>query len=81
VERIVTDDDDNNVIESFMIQKLNNGTESNTNSTQPEVKDSSNLKIYLQMKRLESSFNPEASKIIDILSKGGTSFLTLLILP
>jgi hypothetical protein len=65
VERIANDDDDNDVIESLMIQKVNNGSESNTNSRQPEVKDKSNLKIYCQMKRLESSFNPGASKIID----------------
>jgi hypothetical protein len=65
VERNANDDDDNNVIESLMIQKVNNCSESNTNSTQPEVKGTSNLKIYCQMNQLESSFNPEASKIID----------------
>ena len=53
-----------------MIQKVNNGSESNTNSTQPEVNEKSNLKIYRQMKRLESSFNPEASKIIDNFEQG-----------
>jgi hypothetical protein len=66
VERIANDDDDNNVIESLMIQKVNNGSE----STQPEVKDTSNLKIYCDMKQLESSFNPDASKIIDSFEQG-----------
>jgi hypothetical protein len=70
VERIANDDDDNNVIESFMIQNMNNGSESNTNSTQPEINDKSNLTIYHQMKRLESSFNPEASNIIDNFEQG-----------
>jgi hypothetical protein len=70
VERIANDNDDDNVIESLMIQKVINGSESNTNSTQPEVNDKSNLKIYCQMKRLESSFNPEASKIIDNFEQG-----------
>jgi hypothetical protein len=50
VERIAYDDDDDNDIESLMIQKVNNGSESNTNFTQPEVNDKSNLKIYRQMK-------------------------------
>jgi hypothetical protein len=63
VERIANDDDDDDVIESLMIQKVKN-----------EVKDPSNLKIYCQMTRLESSFNHEASKSLIILSKGGTSF-------
>jgi hypothetical protein len=71
VERIANDDDDNDVIESSIIREVNNGSESNTNPTQLEATD--NLKIYRQMKRLESSFNLEASKIIDNLSKGGTS--------
>jgi hypothetical protein len=74
VERIANDDDNDDVIESLMIQKVINASETNTTSTQPEVNDKSNLKIYRQMKQLESSFNPEASKIIDNLSKGGTSF-------
>jgi hypothetical protein len=70
LERIANNDDDNNVIEPLMIREVNNGSESNTNSTQPEVTDKSNLKIYRQMKRLESSFNPEASKIIDNFEQG-----------
>jgi hypothetical protein len=53
-----------------MIREVNNGFESNTNSTQPEVTDKSNLKIYCQMKQLESSFNPEASNIIDNFEQG-----------
>jgi hypothetical protein len=53
-----------------MIQKVINGSQSNTNSTQPEVNNKSNLKIYHQMKRLQSSFNPEASKIIDNFEQG-----------
>jgi hypothetical protein len=65
VERIANNDNDDNVIEPLMIREVNNGSESNINSTQPKVKDTSYLKIYCQMKRLESSFNPEASKIID----------------
>jgi hypothetical protein len=60
LERIANDNDDNDVIESLLIQKVNNCSESNTNSTHPEVKDKSNLKIYCQMNQLESSFNPVA---------------------
>jgi len=43
VERIANDDDDDNVNDSFMIQKLNNNSESDADSTQLEVKDTSNL--------------------------------------
>jgi hypothetical protein len=50
VERIANNDDDNDVIEPFMIREVNNGSASNTNPTQPEVTDKSNLKIYHQMK-------------------------------
>jgi hypothetical protein len=53
-----------------MLREVNNGSEFNTNSAQPEVTDKSNLKIYHQMKRLESSFNHEASKIIDNFEQG-----------
>jgi hypothetical protein len=53
-----------------MIQKVNNSSESNANSNQIEVKDTSSLKIYCQMTRLERSFNPEASKIIDPFEQG-----------
>jgi hypothetical protein len=81
VERIANDDDDNYVIESLMIQNVNNGSESNTNSTQPEVKHSSNLKIYHQLKRLESSVNPEASKIIDSFQQWRDILLDSVILP
>jgi hypothetical protein len=70
VDRIANDDDDNDIIESLMTQKENNGSESNTNSTQFEVKDRSNLKIYCQMKQLESSFNPEAFNIIANFQQG-----------
>ena len=70
LERIENDDDDDNVNDSFMIQKVNTSSESNADSTQLEVKDTSNLKIYCQMKRLESSFNPEASKIVDNFEQG-----------
>jgi hypothetical protein len=53
-----------------MIQKVNNSSESNANSNRIEVKDTSSLKIYCQMTRLERSFNPEASKIIDTFEQG-----------
>ena len=32
------------------------------NDIQPELKERSKIKLYRQLKRLESSFNPEASK-------------------
>ena len=32
------------------------------NEIQPELKERSKIKLYRQLKRLESSFNPEASK-------------------
>jgi hypothetical protein len=70
LETIASNHDNNDVIESLMIWEVNNGSESNTNSAQPEVTDKSNLKIYHQMKRLESSFNPKASKIIDNFEQG-----------
>jgi Reverse transcriptase (RNA-dependent DNA polymerase) len=70
LERIANNDDDDDVIGSLMIQKVNNGSETNTNSAQPEINDKSNLKIYRQMKRLQSSFNPEATKIIDDFDQG-----------
>jgi hypothetical protein len=34
------------------------------NEIQPEIKESTKIKLYRQLKRLESSFNPEASKLI-----------------
>jgi Reverse transcriptase (RNA-dependent DNA polymerase) len=34
------------------------------NEVQPETQERTNIKLYRQLKRLESSFNPEASEII-----------------
>ena len=70
LERIENNDDDDDVIEPLTIWEMNKSSETNTNSTQSEVTTKSNLKIYRQMKRLESSFNPEASKIIENFEQG-----------
>jgi hypothetical protein len=47
-----------------------NVPESEVSSIPQNVKDSNNVQLYCQMKQLESSFNPEASKIIDDLEQG-----------
>jgi hypothetical protein len=70
VEKIANNDDDDNVFDPSKIREVNNGSESNTNSTQPEVTEKCNLYIYCQMKRLESNFNPQASKIVDNFEQG-----------
>jgi hypothetical protein len=38
-------------------------------------KPSIDVKIYHQMKQLESSFNPEASKIVDVFEQGREAHL------
>jgi Reverse transcriptase (RNA-dependent DNA polymerase) len=40
------------------------------NEIQPEIKERAKVKLYRQLKRLESSFNPEASKIIENIEQG-----------
>jgi hypothetical protein len=47
-----------------------NVPESEVSSTTQNVKDTTTVHLYLQMKQLENSFNSEASKIMDDLEQG-----------
>jgi Reverse transcriptase (RNA-dependent DNA polymerase) len=40
------------------------------NEIQPEIKERTKIKLYRQLKRLESSFNPEALKMIEYIEQG-----------
>jgi hypothetical protein len=63
----LSDNEDGSMI--FHIANAMNVPESEVSSTPQNVKDTTTVQLYRQMKRLESSFNPEASKIIDDLEQ------------
>jgi Reverse transcriptase (RNA-dependent DNA polymerase) len=64
----LSDDEDGSMI--FHKAKEMNVSESEVSSTPQNVKDTTTVQLYRLMKRLENSFNPEASKIIDDLEQG-----------
>jgi Reverse transcriptase (RNA-dependent DNA polymerase) len=68
VPHYLSDDEDGSMI--FHKSKERNVPESEVSSTPQNVKDTTTVQLYCQMKQLESSFNPEASKIIDDLEQG-----------
>jgi hypothetical protein len=68
VPHYLSDDEDGSMI--FHKAKEMNVPESEVSSTLQNVKDSTSVQLYRQMKRLESSVNPEASKVIDDLEQG-----------
>jgi hypothetical protein len=64
----LSDDEDGSMI--FHKAKAMNVPETEVSSTPQNVKDTTTVQLYCHMKQLESSFNPEASKIIDDLEQG-----------
>ena len=71
VSELSNDDDDEELIQtnSPVIQ------ESSESSTTKDDSNRANLKVYRRMKQLESSFNPEASKIIEDFEQGRENLL------
>jgi hypothetical protein len=53
-----------------IFQKVNNDPEAIVESSQQHAKDTTSLKVYRQMKRLESIFNPDESRIVEDFEHG-----------
>jgi hypothetical protein len=64
----VIDDDD-----EIIIPKIVQG--SSVNSSDQDGKKQVDAKVYQQMKQLDSSFNPEASKIVEEFQQGRKTLL------
>jgi hypothetical protein len=64
IPHYLSDDEDGSMI--FYKSKEMNVSEYEVCSTPQNVKDTTTVQLYCQMKRLESSFNPEASRLLMI---------------
>jgi hypothetical protein len=76
-------DDDDDVHDDFMVKSIENPVVNPdiSSNQQPALSERTKEKVYLQLNRLKSSYNPEASTLTRILNKEGRFCWIKLLLP